>query len=179
MTAIEPKPGDTTGKDWLLTLDETAPAFGQDDVLDNISWYPDLIARGNFVDMDSCRGFLVTTRGKVLIENNTFHRCAMPGLLIEDDANGWFESGPVRDLTVRGNQFIGCGIHINPQTRTPEQPVHENIRILDNYFEGSGIEAKATRGLTITGNRFSGKPSINTHHCQDVVTGRNSSAAAR
>lgn len=169
VTAIGPKPGDTSGKDWLLTLDGPAPAFGQDDVIDNVSWYPDVTARGNHVEMDSCRGFLITTRGKAVIEDNTFHRCAMPGLLIENDANGWFESGPIRDLTVRGNRFIGCGIHINPQTRTPDQAVHRDIRIVDNFFDESGIDAKGVQGLTITGNRFSKDVSIHTGTCQDVT----------
>ncbi len=177
--SIEPKPGDNSGKDWLLTLDGPAPAFGQDDVIDNISWYPDFIARGNHVEMASCRGFLVTTRGKALVENNTFHRCTMQGLLVEDDANGWFESGPIRDLTVRGNRFIGCGLDINPQTRAPDQPVHENVRILDNVFDGSGIDAKGTRELTITGNRFTGAASIRTGTCTGVVNRDNQANSAR
>lgn len=179
VTAIEPKPGDTSGKDWLLTLDGPAPAFGQDDVIDNVSWYPDVTARGNHVEMDSCRGFLITTRGKALIEDNTFHRCAMPGLLIENDANGWFESGPIRDLTVKGNRFIGCGIHINPQTRTPDQAVHRNIRIVDNFFDDSGIDAKGVQGLTITGNRFSKDISIHTGSCQDITLKDNRAGQTR
>lgn len=179
VTAIEAKPGDSSGKDWLLTLDGPAPAFGQDDVIDNVSWYPDFTARGNHVEMDSCRGFLITTRGKALIEDNTFHSCAMPGLLIENDANGWFESGPIHDLTVKGNRFIGCGIHINPQTRTPEQPVHRNIRIVDNFFDESGIDAKGVEGLTITGNRFTKDVVIHTGSCKDITLRENRGGVSR
>jgi hypothetical protein len=104
------------------------------------------------------RGFLLTTRGKVNIENNTFHRCSMSAILIEDDAEGWFESGPVRDMLIRGNTFLGCGIDINPQTRSakPEEPVHENIRITDNWFDGAGVSAKSVKGLSVTGNRSPG-----------------------
>ena len=169
VVAIEAKPGDTSGKDWLLTLDGPAPAFGANDVIDNITWYPDFVARNNHVDMASCRGFLITTRGKALVEGNTFHRCAMPGLLVENDANGWFESGPLRDLTIRGNRFIGCGIKIEPQTRTPELAVHENVHILDNQFEGGGISASGTRGITLKGNRFAGGEAIDVKHCTEVV----------
>jgi hypothetical protein len=168
VVAIEAKPGDTTGKDWLLTLDGAVPNFGTDDVIDNVSWYPDLVARNNYVDMASCRGFLITTRGKALVEGNTFHRCAMPGILVEDDANGWFESGPIRDLTIRKNRFIGCGLKIEPQTRTPELPVHENVRILDNEFDGGGISVAGTRGLTLKGNRFAGHEAIELKHCSEV-----------
>ncbi|WP_052573605.1 right-handed parallel beta-helix repeat-containing protein [Haloferula sp. BvORR071] len=168
VVAIEAKPGDASGKDWLLTLDGPVPDFGPDDVIDNLTWYPDLVARNNHVDMASCRGFLVTTRGKALVEGNTFHRCAMPGLLVEDDANGWFESGPIRDLTIRGNHFIGCGIKIDPQTRTPEAPVHENIRILNNEFDSGSISVTGTRGLALRGNRFAGDEAIDLKHCTEV-----------
>ena len=154
VTAVEKK----SDKDWLLTLDGPAPAFEKDDVLDNITWYPNLTARNNQISMDPVRGFLLTTRGKVVVEGNTFHRCAMAAILIEDDAEGWFESGPVRDMLIRGNTFTWCGISINPQTKSskPEEPVHENIRIVDNVFEGDGkVSARSVKGLTVTGNRSS------------------------
>ena len=108
--------------------------------------------------MDPVRGFLLTTRGKVIIEGNTFHRCSMSAILIENDAEGWFESGPVRDMVIRGNTFLGCGIDINPQTRSakPEEPVHENIRITDNWFDGAGVSAKSVKRLSVTGNRSPG-----------------------
>lgn len=158
VAAIAPNPADPTGHEWLLTLDGPAPAFAANDVVDNLTWYPDVTIRNCKVDMDSCRGFLLTTRGKVLVEGCTFHRCTMAGILIEDDAEGWFESGPINDMTLSGNRFIGCNVEINPQSKStnPEEPVHENIRITGNYFDGAGISAHHTRGLTITGNRSRG-----------------------
>ena len=154
VTAVEKK----SDKDWLLTLDGPVPAFEKDDVVDNVTWYPNITVRNNDISVDPVRGFLLTTRGRVIVESNTFHRCAMAAILIEDDAEGWFESGPVRDMVVRGNTFIGCGISINPQTQSakPEEPVHENIRITDNYFDGAGVSAKSVKGLTVTGNRSPG-----------------------
>jgi hypothetical protein len=168
VVAVERRPDDPSGKDWLVTLDGPAPDFGPNDVVDNLTWYPDFTARNNRVTMASCRGFLVTTRGKAVVEGNTFHRCAMPGLLVENDASGWFESGPVQDLLVRGNRFIGCGLRIHPMTKSPEQPVHRNIRIEDNFFDGSGIEATAVQDLSITGNRFRGAVAVEHHHCPGI-----------
>lgn len=94
------------------------------------------------------------------MENNTFQRCVMDGILIGGDAVDWFESGPVRDVLIRGNTFIGCGILIAPHTRSgkPEEPVHENIRIIGNHFEGAGVSASGVKGLTVTGNRSTGEP---------------------
>lgn len=166
-------------KDWLLTLDGPAPTFGANDVIDNLSWYPDVTITNCRVDMDSCRGFLLTTRGKVLVERNTFTNCAMPAILIEDDAEGWFESGPIRDMTIRNNAFISCGISINPQTHSNDtnEPVHENIRIESNFFQGSGISAKGTKGLSIRGNTSpDGKIGINlAPSCSDVRMENNDS----
>ena len=183
VTAIAPLPGDRTGKEWLLTLDGPAPAFGKDDVVDNLTWYPNFTARSNYVTLDSCRGFLITTRGKVLVEGNTFNRCAMAGILTEDDAEGWFESGPIRDMTIRGNRFIGCNIEINPHTTSSssDEPVHENIRILYNYFDGGRITARNVKGLTIMGNRFvsSQPPAITTAHSTDLKIENNQTSPSQ
>lgn len=142
-------------KDWLLTLDRPAPRFQADDVVENLTWQPDITARNNHVSVDPVRGFLLTTRGRTIIENNTFQRCAMAAILISADAASWFESSPVRDVSIRGNSFVGCGISIDPHVRpnNPDEPVHENIRIIDNLFEGAGVAAKATKGLALGANR--------------------------
>jgi len=171
VTAIERDPADPAGKLWLLPPHGPAPGFGANHVLDHLPWYPDVVIRDCQVTLSSCRGFLLTTRGRALIEGCTFQRTAMAAILIENDAEGWFESGPIGDLTIRGNRFVGSGIEINPQTRNtdPSEPVHENIRIVDNHFDGAGISAKNTRGLVITGNRFSAaQPSI---HLQPTCAG--------
>ena len=177
VTAVAPMPDDRWGKDWLVTLDGPAPAFGKDDVLDNVTWYPNLTARNNHVSVDSCRGFLLTTRGKVLIEGNTFLRCQGSAILVEDDAEGWFESGPVRDMTIRHNRFIHCGIDIGPQTHAndPQDWVHENIRIEDNFFDGAGVSARGVKGITVIGNRSpSGNVSVNVQKsCSEVKVEKN------
>jgi hypothetical protein len=168
-----------TDKDWLLTLAEPVAGFGENDVVDNVSWYPDVTIRNCTVTMDSCRGFLLTTRGKALIEGCTFTRTEMSAILVEDDAEGWFESGPIRDLTIRGNRFIQCGqnghpvVWINPHVLADGGPVHENIRILDNIFDGGGVSARHVRGLVVRGNRFSGAVSVSAPNCVEAVVDGN------
>ncbi len=183
VTAIVPQPGDGSGKDWLLTLDAPVPAFNPNDVVDNLTWYPDFTARNCQINMDPTRGFLITTRGKVVIENNAFSRCTMAGILVAADANGWFESGQVREMVIRNNRFIACGIEINPETSSnnPAEPVHENIRIERNFFDGGGISAKSVRGLAITGNRSPGG-SIPLHlqpSCSEVTQENNAAKAVK
>jgi hypothetical protein len=151
-------------KDILLTLERpVSEQTGSHDVVENITWTPAVTVRHCNVAFDSCRGFLLTTRRPVLIESNTFVKTAMSAILIADDANSWFESGPVRDVTIRGNRFIQCGgpvIAIAPENRVvvPDEPVHQNIRILDNDFHLAGqmaVSARSVRILVVQGNRFS------------------------
>ncbi len=38
----------------------------------------------------------------------------MSAVLIEADAEGWYESGPVRDVMIRNNEFIDCALPGRP-----------------------------------------------------------------
>jgi hypothetical protein len=176
---------DNDGTEWIVTLDGPAPAFNPNDAVDNITWHPDLIIRGSTFKNGPTRSVLITTRGKVVVEKNLF-KCRRPGILLEDDANGWFESTCVRDLLIRDNTFIDCGIIIEPQVITPGGPVHENIRIENNSFSGqaignkpqnpcSFIVAREVKGLTVTGNIFSKdlKNSVHIERSEDVKVENN------
>lgn len=174
VTAAEAK----SDREILLTLEQPAPAaIPADDVIENVTWTPSVEVRNCTVSTDSCRGFLLTTRRPVLIENNTFIKTSMSAILIADDANSWFESGSVRDVTIRGNRFIKCRepvIHIAPENRSenPDEPVHRDIRILNNTFDllgDNGIDAKSVRGLTISGNLFTSRTMpVHTRACTDL-----------
>jgi len=148
-------------RDWIITLKDPAPDdLAENYAMENVTWTPSVHVSGCIVKRIPTRGFLFTTRRPVLVENNRFHRTRMAAILIENDAQGWFESGPVRDMTIRNNLFYHTGdpaIFINPHNRADNPAVHENIRIVDNRFLlGSSIivRAKNIRGLTVTGNRI-------------------------
>jgi hypothetical protein len=138
-----------------------------DDCIENISWTPAVTIRHCRFERTNTRGVLVTTRRKVIIEDNTFYRTGMHAILIADDALSWFESGPVRDVTIRRNRFIGCGynsapddyvIAVAPENRkiVPRSFVHHNIRIEDNEFDtpdGLLLTARSVEGLIFLHNR--------------------------
>lgn len=138
------------------------------DALENTTWTPALTVRNCRFEGTNTRGLLVSTRRKVLIERNVFYRTGMHAILIANDANGWFESGPVEDVTIRQNEFIECGhnggrnnaaIAIEPEVKqaAPGHYVHRNIRITDNRFaqyDYPVMFARSTEGLTFTGNRI-------------------------
>lgn len=150
-------------------------------VVENVTYTPEVVIRGNYFSRIPSRGVLVSTRRKVLIEDNTFFRMQMSGILIADDARSWFESGMARDVTIRNNNFIECGgpvIFIAPENDRNEGSVHRNITITNNRFRLTGtdaISAKSVDGLKITDNLFlSPVPSdllnlVKTQDCKNIM----------
>ncbi|WP_316794716.1 right-handed parallel beta-helix repeat-containing protein [Pedobacter frigoris] len=161
------------------------------DALENVTWTPSVTIKNSRFEGTISRGTLITTRRKVLIENNVYYRTGMHAILIENDAEGWYESGPVTDLTIRNNQFIECGfnsapnnyvISINPQNHEmlPNYWVHKNIRIEGNTFkiyDSPILSAQSTSGLYFTNNKIAltdflparnTRPAINLIGCTKV-----------
>ena len=126
--------------------------------VENLTWTPEVVIRNNYFSRIPTRGILVTTRRKVVIEDNTFYRMQMSAILIADDARSWFESGPVTDVTIRRNKFIECGepvINVAPENNVYAGAVHRNISVTKNHFQLKGktaVKARCTDGLTIAGN---------------------------
>ena len=138
------------------------------DALENTTWTPAVTIKNSRFEGTISRGTLITTRRKVIIENNVYYRTGMHAILIENDASGWYESGAVTDLTIRNNQFIECGfnsapdnyvISINPQNHevVPGYYVHRNINIINNTFkvyDAPLLTARSTRGLVFVNNKI-------------------------
>jgi hypothetical protein len=173
-------------KEMLLTLDSPVPSeFKTNDAIENVTWTPEVEIRGCTVSRIPTRGFLITTRRKVLVVDNEFRRTHMSAILIEDDAQGWYESGCVRDMTITGNRFVRCAepvINVNPRNSVANDSVHQNIRIKDNEFilrRSTAVRAKSTKGLTVTGNtiyseqQLDESKSIHTIDCSDVKVNGN------
>ena len=173
-------------KELLLTLDKPVPeAFQEKDAVENVTWTPEVEIRGCTVSRIPTRGFLITTRRRVLVEDNLFLNTHMSAILLEDDAKGWFESGCVRDMTIRNNRFIRCAepvININPQNSVFNDAVHQNIRIEDNEFTlrtAAMVRARSTTGVRITGNTIRAQQTLDDRSatrfsdCSDVAMDRN------
>ncbi|MDE6056905.1 MAG: right-handed parallel beta-helix repeat-containing protein, partial [Muribaculaceae bacterium] len=149
-----------------LTFDRVVPALKEgypiDDIaVENVTWTPEVEIVNNYFARIPTRGILITTRGKSLIEDNTFFRMPMPSVLVSDDARGWYESGPVHDLTIRRNTFIECGspmIAIWPEYDRFDRPIHRNIEVVDNRFimkkEETAISMRGVEDVTVRGNVF-------------------------
>lgn len=152
-----------------LELDRKLPEEVQNgDCIENITWTPAVRITNCRFERNNTRGLLITTRRKVLIEGNTFYHTGMHAILIADDALSWFESGPVRDVTIRNNVFDNCGYNSAPENDViaiaPENHelvpgffVHRNIRIEKNTFKMYDypvLTARSVDNLVFTGNRL-------------------------
>ena len=137
------------------------------DALENLTWAPDFTARNCWFGSCRARGLLVSTPGKVVVENNDFVSSGA-AILIAGDANEWYESGGVKDVLIKGNRFhpscltswyqFGEGIisilPIIPKL-DPELPFHRNIRIEGNrfdVFDYSVLYALSVDGLSFKDN---------------------------
>lgn len=141
------------------------------DVVENATWTPNLhVVNCNF-GPTSGRGILCTTRGKVVIENNSFRNLWGPALLIEDDCNFWFESGYTKEIVFRNNHVVGCEyaemwknapvIRYTPKVmnENSEEYVHGKLVLTGNTFEKSRfdnhyIHLEYLREAVITDNIF-------------------------
>lgn len=139
------------------------------DALENLTWAPDVEIRDCRFDSNRARGVLISTPGRVLVEYSRFESSGS-AILIAGDANQWYESGAVRDVTIRRNyfgppcltsmyQFCEGIISVFPEIPKPDpaHPFHRGIRIEDNEFfpfDYPVLYAKSVDGLSFTGNRI-------------------------
>lgn len=148
-----------------VTFDQPLPDSVRpwDFVVENTTYTPTVQISGNTFRDIPTRGVLVTTRKPVVIENNVFDGMSMASIFISSDAYQWYESGPVRDVLIRGNTFLRPAspvIFVEPtnQVLDPAQPVHRNIRVESNTFKTGDVrllDAKSVGGITFNSNTVS------------------------
>lgn len=176
--------------DIKLYLDRDLPKMKKGkDVVENISWTPDLLVQNCSFSQTAGRGILATTRGKVVIENNSFYKLWGPALLIEDDCNFWFESGYTRDIIFRNNIIDGCDfgptfkgaptIRYTPKVmnKKSKEFVHGKLILENNvlkncYGETHDIHLEYLKKAEIRNNVFD-KPFTVTTDCVGEVVNEN------
>lgn len=147
-----------------ITMASCEVPIGVGGVIENVSACPDFEFCNNIINRVVTRGVLVTTRGRVRIENNRFLNTGMSGILISDDASHWYESGCVNDVEIRGNAFMNCednAILIKPENKKYKGPVHKNILIENNLFvlnETHALNARFSNDIIMRGNTYAGTP---------------------
>lgn len=161
-----------------ISVDST-DGVGEGMAVEDITLCPDFYYAGNTVNRITTRGILVTTRGKVVIENNEFRNTHMAAILLSDDAKSWYESGPCKDVTIKNNSFGECRAHfisVLPENGANTNPVHKNITIEGNTFDSKhdkGIHLKCAENVTIRNNKIISsakkKDFVKAVNCQNLV----------
>lgn len=151
-----------------VTFTEQLPAEVEEgDVVAEDDEYPDVLISGCYIGNNRARGLLIGSRGKVVIEKNTFHS---PGtaILFEGDGRYWYEQSGVRDVVIRDNVFdncmygsatwgsaviaVGSGIPDREHSR-----YHKNILVENNIFRGFDnriVNLYCVDGFTFRGNKI-------------------------
>ena len=155
------------------TIVETESALPEgvtvgDSIADAEANTAEVLIRNCVIRGNRARGILLGSRGKMIIEGNTFHT---PGaaILFEGDASFWFEQAGVRDVEIRGNTFDNCnfgvwgtaciqvGSGISNEFRKTSR-YNKNIKIEDNLFRVFSplplLSMYSVDGLTFRGNRL-------------------------
>lgn len=146
----------------IITLDKNMPKEIQagTHVVENITYTPSVSIKDNIFKETPTRGILCTTRKPVVIEDNIFDGMGMASIYISNDAQGWYESGPTRDVTIKNNVFTRCqtdAILVEPTNPTVSTTatVHDNMKIVGNIFyldNKKALNAKSVSNLTFKGN---------------------------
>lgn len=160
----------------LVETTEQLPQFHRQDVVENFSANPKVEVTHCECGNNRPRGFLISTWEKAVVENCTFYNM-YEGILICGGVNDWYESGAVRDVTIRNNQFQNSAyagnmaIHIMPAFGDMRQVkgFTSGIVIENNVFTQGDrriLRAWATQELVFRNNRFVQDPAL-PHHPQE------------
>lgn len=168
-------------KEMLLTLQKPVPGeMLTGDVVENISWTPKVWVHNTTISRIPTRGILVTTRRRAIIENCNFQCIHASAVLVADDAESWYESGMVNDLTIRKNNFVACGepvISVHPENKIYKGAVHQHISVIGNKFilkDSCAMSAKSTSHITFSANEIKVRQAVNINalielkDCQNV-----------
>lgn len=165
------KPTEFGAKEFEITFTDALPTeiseegkFG----VENLTWTPEVIFSDNIVRNNRARGSLFSTPRRVVCENNLFDHTHGTAILLCGDCNGWFETGPCKDVLIKNNtfvnaltsnyQFTNAVISIYPEIpnlEDQEKFFHSGIVIEGNTFEMFDrpiLYAKSTDGIVFRNN---------------------------
>lgn len=159
-------------EDWyIIRTDFPLNTLGKPEqyAVENTSRGASAVIRNCTVRYNRARGILISTPGRVLVENCRFSPM-MAGIVICGDANYWYESGSTNDITIRNCIFrnVGTGGHspqavlqidpmISSEGRSNDSFYHRKISFTDNLvetFDSQLIYALSVGDLEIRNNIF-------------------------
>jgi len=151
-----------------LTFKHKLPAkLTEGDILENKTWNPVFTMRANIIKNHRARNIIIKTPKKIVIENNELSSM-MSAILFRGETFYWYESGAVKDVLIRNNNFNYVAysgsehavMYVTPRlakTFDVTETYDKNIRFENNTirtFDSRIIIADRVDGLKITGNKI-------------------------
>ncbi|NLA61773.1 MAG: alpha-1,3-galactosidase B, partial [Bacteroidales bacterium] len=165
------KPTEFGAKEFEIAFTNALPAEISEEGkygIENLTWTPEVVFSDNIIRNNRARGSLFSTPRSVVCEINLFDHTHGTAILLCGDCNGWFETGPCKDVLIKNNtfinaltsnyQFTNAVISIYPEIPNLEEQkkfFHSGIVIEDNTFEMFDrpiLYAKSTDGLIFRNN---------------------------
>lgn len=162
-------------KEFEITFTDAMPQwdFDKESIgIENITWTPEVYFAHNTIRNNRARGTLFSSMRKTVVEHNLFDHTSGTAILLCGDCNGWYESGPCKDILIQNNTFINSLTNMFQFTNAvisiyPEIPDLKNqkhyyhggkkdaIRIINNTFKTFDkpiLYAKSVDGLLFQNN---------------------------
>lgn len=152
----------------ILDAPDAPVAVG--DFVVNQAYFPDVVIR--HCTTRNCRGraSCLQSVNSLLMEDCLFENVHCTAAYCSTAFDFWREAGPVRNVIIRNNRFVGNGkwianrpeggaiyVRVNGERHQKIPPVHQNIRIENNVFQrvaGIPIVVNLADAVRITGNVF-------------------------
>nr|GGH92190.1 alpha-1,3-galactosidase B [Aquisalinus luteolus] len=135
------------------------------DVVNNLSLQPDMKVNRIRTGRNRARGILVSTAGDAVIKNSYFHT---PGtaIRISGGIDKWYESGPVRRVSMTSNHFDNCkygvwgnavvdAVAVDASENKDRSPYHGQLEMRDNTFstfDGLLADLYRVKAFSFVGN---------------------------
>lgn len=162
-----------------VETEEPVPPACKGGVAEDPDNLPEVLIEGCRTGKNRPRGFLVNTSKKAVVRCNTFYNSCC-GVFVAGDPCYWYEAGPITNLTIEDNTFMGCNtldggsaVAVGPE-RLPlfEGIYHGNVRICNNRFvdsNGRVADVRSVTALTMEDNTCDAlAPVVHTEQCGQV-----------
>ena len=165
-----------------IQIKEDISEMREGDLLDEVSWKPEVVFENCVVRNNRARGILLASAGKTIIRNNLFQT---PGATVLFESNGtyWYESGNVEDVLITENVFDNCRyakwcnaiIEVVPRNvKEKDRYYNKRIEISRNVFKNCHSPIAwidNTEQILFKENVFEkcSAPSIQITHCKDRI----------
>lgn len=158
-------------QDGVVTIASSTGTIEAGDALANTVYFAATHISDCVIKNTRARALLLQTH-HITVEDCYFFGLSLPGLLLSPDIRYWYEVGPTAHTLIQNNVFEKCAIikarqnrgaisvlcaHDTDPNELNKAGVHEDIKILNNTFRGTGNSAiyiSATDGVEVRGNLF-------------------------